>query len=48
VWTFDNLQGKAREEIAKANLKKAKLSVQARLADDLDSLEEMEDQMSIY
>ncbi len=48
VWTFDNIQGKVREEIAKANMKKAKLSVQGRLNDDLDALEEMEDQMSIY
>lgn len=48
VWTFDNIQGKVREEVAKANLKKAKLSVQGRLNDDLDALEQMEDQMSIY
>jgi len=48
VWTFDNLQGKTREEIAKARFRKSRLSVDARLTDDLDSLEEMEDQMSIY
>jgi hypothetical protein len=48
VWSFDNVQVKAREEIAKSKLKNAKLSVEARLADDLDSLEDMEDRMSLF
>jgi len=48
VWTADNIQGKVREELLKKKLAGTKLSVHANLIDDLNNLEQMEDQMSIY
>jgi hypothetical protein len=49
MWTVDNLQGKFREELIQRKLKKAtKLSVHARLLEDLEQLKMMEDQMSLY
>lgn len=48
VWTVDNLQGKIREELLNKRLKTAKLSVHAKLATDLENLQLMEDQMSVY
>lgn len=49
IWTVDNVQGKLREELIKRKLKKAsKLSVHGRLLEDLDQLDMMEDQMSLY
>lgn len=49
IWTIDNVQGKLREELIKRKLKKAsKLSVHGRLLEDLDQLDMMEDQMSLY
>lgn len=46
VWTLDNVQGKLREELAIK--RKAELSVHAKLLEDLDDLQDMENQMSIF
>jgi hypothetical protein len=46
VWTLDNIQGKVREEVAKKRA--TRTSVHAKLLEDLDDLEDMDDQMSIF
>ncbi|MBX9685385.1 MAG: hypothetical protein K2X27_01710, partial [Candidatus Obscuribacterales bacterium] len=48
VWTLDNIQGKVREELTKKKMNAAKLSVHAKLLDELDDLEQMQEQMSIF
>lgn len=46
VWTLDNIQGKLREEIARKRA--TTTSVHAKLLEDMDDLENMDDQMSIF
>lgn len=48
VWTLDNVQSKIREEATRRRLHKAKMSVHANLLTDLDTLDDMDNQMSIY
>lgn len=48
VWTIDNVQGKVREEMLERRIKRGKLSVHGKLIQDLENLEEMEDQISVY
>ncbi|NJL70489.1 MAG: hypothetical protein HC888_02170 [Candidatus Competibacteraceae bacterium] len=48
VWTADNIQGKIREELLDERLKASRLSVHAKLLTDLENLQRMEDQMSVY
>jgi hypothetical protein len=46
VWSLDNIQGKIREEVARR--KSTTTSVHAKLLEDMDDLENMDDQMSIF
>ena len=46
VWTLDNIQGKLREEAAR--LKPVATSVHGKLLEDLEDLENMDNQMSIF
>lgn len=48
VWTADNIQSKVREELREKKFKAGKLSVHGKLLQDLEDLQEMEDQMSVY
>ena len=48
VWTADNIQGKVREELSKRKTPGGKLSVHAKLIEDLGDLDDMEDSMAIY
>ena len=48
VWTADNIQSKVREELRERKIKRSKLSVHGKLLRDLEDLEQMEDQMSVY
>ncbi len=49
VWTLDNIQGKLREEIARKRATTiTTTSVHAKLLEDMDDLENMDDQMSIF
>ncbi len=48
VWTADNIQGKVREELLERKIKAGKLSVHGKLLQNLEDLEEMEDQISVY
>ncbi len=48
VWTADNIQGRVRELLLERKLAKAKLGVHARLLGDLENLDNMERQMSLF
>lgn len=48
VWTADNIQTKVREELLERKVKAGKLSVHGKLLRDLQDLQQMEDQISVY
>ena len=48
VWTADNIQSKVREELLERKIKAGKLSVHGKLLRDLEDLQQMEDQISVY
>lgn len=48
VWTADNIQTKVKEELRERKIKSGKLSVHGKLLRDIEDLEQMEDQLSLY
>jgi len=48
VWMADNIQSKVREKLLERRIRVGKLSVHGRLLSDLEDLQQMEDQISVY